>query len=395
MHSVPQALRALPENRYAEQLRRGFRFLRFSQPLEQEYHQYISKVQARYQKIAVLLGLGVWMIFTLVDLLRLDLWQRFPDYPAELWALLLVRWSIILTLLLLTLLLFNGSRRHYGPLVITVTLLSLVLGTTLTIIFYQRLNVPISNSVLLLMAITLFFPLGLSFRSNLLLATASLPLVVAPGLWLLGQTQQVDYLRLCFIFSLALLICAMGAYVRDHTQREQFLLLQLLDWQANHDPLTALNNRRSFTQHLDLALRQGKRESAKVALLMLDIDHFKRFNDHYGHQAGDDALRQVGRVLQGFARRPMDMAVRLGGEEFALLLYGCDAGQLQTLGEALRSGLAALNIAHAASPTANHLTVSMGARLAKDGESSEELYRRVDSLLYQAKQAGRNHLTLG
>ena len=82
-------------------------------------------------------------------------------------------------------------------------------------------------------------------------------------------------------------------------------------------------------------------------------------------------------------------------EEFALLLYGCDAEQLQTLGEALRSGLATLNIAHAASPTADHLTVSMGARLAKDGESSEELYRRVDSLLYQAKQAGRNHLTLG
>jgi len=128
---------------------------------------------------------------------------------------------------------------------------------------------------------------------------------------------------------------------------------------------------------------------------MLDIDHFKRFNDHYGHQAGDDALRQVGRLLQNFARRPMDMAVRLGGEEFALLLYGCDAEQLQTLGEALRSGLATLNIAHAASPTADHLTVSMGARLAMDGESSEELYRQVDDLLYQAKQAGRNHLTLG
>ncbi len=128
---------------------------------------------------------------------------------------------------------------------------------------------------------------------------------------------------------------------------------------------------------------------------MLDIDHFKRFNDHYGHQAGDDALRRVGRLLQNFARRPMDMAVRLGGEEFALLLYGCDAEQLQTLGEALRSGLATLNIAHAASPTADHLTASMGARLAMDGESSEELYRQVDDLLYQAKQAGRNHLTLG
>ena len=229
MHSAPEALRAIPENRYAEQLRRGFRFLRFSQPLEQEYHQYISKVQARYQKIAVLLGLGIWMIFSLVDALRLDLWQRFPDYPAALWGLLLVRGSIIFTLCLLALLLLNGSRKHYGPQVVTVTLLSLVLGTTLTIIFYQNLSVPISNSVLLLMAITLFFPLGLSFRGNLLLAAASLPLVVAPGLWLLSETQQVDHLRLCFIFSLALLICAMGAYVRDHTQREQFLLLQLLD----------------------------------------------------------------------------------------------------------------------------------------------------------------------
>lgn len=395
MHSVPEALRAIPDNRYAEQLRCGFRFLRFSQPLEQEYHQYISKVQARYQKIAVLLGLGIWMIFTLVDVLRLDLWQRFPDYPAELWGLLLVRGSIIVMLGLLALLLLTGSRKQHGPRVVTVTLLSLVLCTTLTIIFYQNLSVPISNSVLLLMALTLFFPLGLSFRGNLLLAAASLPLVVMPGLLLVSETQQVDHLRLCFIFSLALLICAMGAYVRDHTQREQFLLLQLLEWQANHDPLTALHNRRSFTQHLDLVLRQGNRESAKVALLMLDIDHFKRFNDHYGHQAGDDALRQVGRLLQNFARRPMDMAVRLGGEEFALLLYDCDTEQLQALGEALRNELATLNIAHATSPTANHLTVSMGARLAMDGENSEELYRRADSLLYQAKQAGRNRLVLG
>lgn len=395
MHSVPEALRAIPDNRYAEQLRCGFRFLRFSQPLEQEYHQYISKVQARYQKIAVLLGLGIWMIFTLVDVLRLDLWQRFPDYPAELWGLLLVRGSIIVMLGLLALLLLTGSRKQHGPRVVTVTLLSLVLGTTLTIIFYQNLSVPISNSVLLLMALTLFFPLGLSFRGNLLLAAASLPLVVMPGLLLVSETQQVDHLRLCFIFSLALLICAMGAYVRDHTQREQFLLLQLLEWQANHDPLTALHNRRSFTQHLDLVLRQGSRESAKVALLMLDIDHFKRFNDHYGHQAGDEALRQVGRLLQHFARRPMDMAVRLGGEEFALLLYDCDTEQLQALGEALRNDLATLNIAHATSPTANHLTVSMGARLAMDGENSEELYRRADSLLYQAKQAGRNRLVLG
>jgi diguanylate cyclase (GGDEF)-like protein len=395
MHSAPEALRSLPENRYAEQLHRGFRFLRFSQQLEPEYRQYISQVQARYQKVAVLLGLGIWMVFTFVDVLRLDLWQRFPDYPAALWSLLLVRGAIILMLGLLALQLLNGSRGHYGPNVVTVTLLSLVLGTTLTVVLYQNLDVHISNSVLLLMAITLFFPLGLSFRGNLLLAAASLPLVVIPGLWLLTETQQVDHLRLCFIFSLALLICAMGAYVRDHTQREQFLLLQLLDWQANHDPLTALHNRRSFTQHLDLALLQGRRESAKVALLMLDIDHFKRFNDHYGHQAGDDALRQVGRLLQRFARRPMDMAVRLGGEEFALLLYGCDAEQVRALGEALHSELASLNIAHAASPTANHLTVSIGAHLAMDGESSEELYRRVDGLLYQAKQSGRNRLTLG
>ncbi|PKQ40580.1 hypothetical protein CXP40_15655 [Pseudomonas sp. YY-1] len=112
MQSAPEALSAIPENRYAEQLRGGFRFLRFSEPLEQEYHQYISKAQARYQKIAVLLGLGIWMIFTLVDVMRLDLGQRFPDYPAPLWSLLLVRGSIILILCLLALRLLNGSREH-------------------------------------------------------------------------------------------------------------------------------------------------------------------------------------------------------------------------------------------------------------------------------------------
>ncbi|VXC74219.1 conserved membrane hypothetical protein [Pseudomonas sp. 8Z] len=393
MQSIYQALEPLPDNHYADQLRKGFPRLRFAALTEKEYLSYLHWVQGRYQRIAALLALVIWVAFALTDQSRLQLWQRFPDYDPERWALLVVRGSITLVLALLVLTLFTPKHRRYSQTVVMATQLSVALGSTLAVLLYERLSTPISNSVVLLNAITLFFPLGLSWHRSIVTALISVPLILLPGIFLLEN--PTPHLRLSLMYVLALIVSGIGGYIRDHLQREQFLLLRLLQWQSGHDPLTGLSNRRSFAAHIEKSLSLSRREQRNLGLLILDIDHFKAYNDHYGHLAGDEALRQIGQLLQSFARRPMDMAVRLGGEEFALLLYDLPQEQLARIAEQIRQALANLHIPHAASTTAEYMTASIGGCLATPEESSTEFYNRTDLLLYEAKSVGRNRSTLG
>ena len=124
---------------------------------------------------------------------------------------------------------------------------------------------------------------------------------------------------------------------------------------------------------------------------MLDIDHFKRFNDRFGHAAGDQALRRVADVIASVARRPMDMATRLGGEEFALLLHGSDLQQAMPILEGLRAQIAALVVPD----DTPSLTISIGATSPMGKEELAEVYGRADQLLYRSKTDGRNRLSLG
>ena len=125
-----------------------------------------------------------------------------------------------------------------------------------------------------------------------------------------------------------------------------------------------------------------------------DVDHFKAYNDRYGHQAGDDVLRQIGQVFRQAARRPLDIAVRMGGEEFALLLYDIDAAQISQHAESLRQAVEVLGIEHTGSDTAAVVTLSLGmACLAPQaGDKPERLYQQADRWLYEAKAYGRNRV---
>ncbi|MDF5988042.1 GGDEF domain-containing protein [Pseudomonas aeruginosa] len=112
---------------------------------------------------------------------------------------------------------------------------------------------------------------------------------------------------------LVVLICSFALYLQDYAQREQFLGRRLLGMMAEQDSLTGLVNRRYYELLAQRALEQGAREEKGVALILVDVDDFKAYNDHYGHPAGDAALRQLGVVLRQDARRPLDIAARLGG----------------------------------------------------------------------------------
>ncbi len=159
------------------------------------------------------------------------------------------------------------------------------------------------------------------------------------------------------------------------------------------DGLTGLANRRHFDQLFAEEWFRARRSGLPMALLMADVDHFKNFNDRYGHQAGDECLKSVARVLQTSAQRAGDLAARYGGEEFALILPGTDAAAAQRLAESVRAAIEALAIPHESSP-AGMVTVSIGvaAMAADTGQIGEHLLHSADKALYQAKHDGRNRV---
>ena len=158
------------------------------------------------------------------------------------------------------------------------------------------------------------------------------------------------------------------------------------------DALTGIANRRAFDERLAAEWRRCGRSSLPVALLLIDIDHFKRYNDHYGHQGGDNTLIQFAAALRRAAGRTQDLVARYGGEEFAVLLPQLDARGAVGVAGRLMAELERLAIPHAASPTAPYLTASVGIACMTPGDHSTpaDLIQVADALLYQAKSDGRN-----
>jgi diguanylate cyclase (GGDEF)-like protein len=155
------------------------------------------------------------------------------------------------------------------------------------------------------------------------------------------------------------------------------------------DELTGLANRRVLQRRLTEEVARAQRHRLPLALLMVDIDHFKRFNDRHGHPAGDACLVRVARLLAEHARRPADLAARVGGEEFALLLPHTAAVEAMALAEQLVAACDRMAVAHGDSPTAAHVTLSVGVATAQPPADDQALLRRADEALYAAKGAGR------
>ncbi|MFW9081263.1 sensor domain-containing diguanylate cyclase [Pseudomonas sp. P2757] len=181
--------------------------------------------------------------------------------------------------------------------------------------------------------------------------------------------------------------------VRDGERIEKNLrkAQRALELIATHDSLTGLANRRLFERSLDIEFARGARQSSPVSLIMLDIDFFKRYNDAYGHVAGDHCLTQVAQVVKGCCQRKSDLAVRYGGEEFAVLLPDTDINGALAIAGQIRRSVMDKHITHSGSPT-GYLTVSLGCYsfIPRGNDSIEAFIQRADAALYQAKNAGRN-----
>ncbi|MDA8383704.1 MAG: diguanylate cyclase [Betaproteobacteria bacterium] len=161
------------------------------------------------------------------------------------------------------------------------------------------------------------------------------------------------------------------------------------------DGLTAVPNRRRFEDYY-AHIWKAPGQTAPVALIMIDVDHFKPFNDHYGHQEGDACLRAIAQELSGALNRKTDLFARYGGEEFVCLLPGTEAEGALQVAERFRAAVLALAIPHARSPVGDWVTISVGVAAAGSCAelSPRELVAHADEALYQAKAAGRNRVRL-
>jgi len=161
---------------------------------------------------------------------------------------------------------------------------------------------------------------------------------------------------------------------------------------SRQDGLTGIANRRYFDSYLVTELRRGAREQQSLSLILSDVDHFKAFNDCYGHQAGDDCLRRVAAALSSAGRRPADLAARYGGEEFAMVLPGTVLEGAVDVAQAVSRVIEGLAIPHARSAVSPKVTLSQGivALTPEKETSSEDMIKRADQALYLAKQQGRN-----
>jgi diguanylate cyclase (GGDEF)-like protein len=246
------------------------------------------------------------------------------------------------------------------------------------------------GDVLVIVYATLF--LGLLFR---FVVAVAISLVV--GFAALGATLGVPIDDLVFAAAVLVataLMAVLSAGRVERLVRTTFIETQLLNDIAERDGLTGLYNRRMFDTLAQRLWQQAQRDHQSLQIILVDIDHFKRFNDFYGHQAGDDCIKQVAKTIARAAKRPFDFSARYGGEEFALVLFAPSGDQPEALAEQIRRDIMEQAIPHADSDVADVITVSIGSAIAEVGakRSLAGLIQKADEALYRAKQIGRNRV---
>lgn len=369
---------------YADQLSLGFRWLRFSRVLEREYRAHMLEDSFELKRIALSVATLIWLTLALLDM-------ALVGQPHLGWVLA-VRGAVLVILLVCAALILQRRHPHLLLPLSMVCILALGIGAAVIVGIAHDADPSYPYEGLLLVSMAAYFLVGLRLSEAL---ACSLVVLLAYVLaeWLAGLPASRLINNVLFL-AFGNLTGAVGCYLLEYKSREHFLVSRLMRLLADHDSLTGLHNRRSFNRQFERLWRQAQRNDQAIALLLCDIDHFKAYNDCYGHQAGDRALQRVGAMIEQAARRPLDMGVRLGGEEFAVLLFDIAPEEAMRLADALRETLERAGIPHRGCDGAGVLTMSVGVACLTPGTQGElsQLYEQADRALYEAKAFGRNRV---
>jgi len=367
---------------YAEQLRRGFRGLRFTGLIEKEFREsYITQNLPR-ARLSGLIALIIVLAVTCIDLL---LGTATAD------TLNTLRLGVLCPLLVALAIGISvpAAQRYYTEIIaVGVMLIGLVVTYIAHLGALAGSSYVLAGLVLVVLYGCLF--LGLLFNVAMAVTAFLIGAHFVTGIVVGLPFDQLYYSSA--ILGGAAVIGGISTYNLEHALRTNFLETRMLNELAERDGLTGLYNRRIFDDYVERLWRQSRREGTAVAIIFVDIDFFKSYNDLYGHQAGDDCLKKVAKCIARGAKRPFDFAARYGGEEFVLVLYGPPEEYSRGVPEQIRRDVLELAIPHGGSQVAKHVTVSVGLSLATPDtiRSLAGAIQTADEALYQAKREGRN-----
>ncbi|GAC1299700.1 MAG: diguanylate cyclase [Steroidobacteraceae bacterium] len=377
----------LPDSPQARQLQAGFPWLTFEPQLESEFRRAHFDENLLHTRVNLCMAVAITLAFSAMESIVLS--SELNRIPS------MIHMLVIIPALLIGLASSFSQRRHriYPTLAIFMATI-LGMGAAAIQIIASLGGISMLFPCLMLAIIFIYFMAGLTFfhavSANAIVTFVYL--AVGTALALPGHEFAYD----AMVMIAANLFGASVVYMHERTSRVSYLEACLLREMVARDGLTGIQNRRMFDQHIQRVWQQAVREDEHVAVLLVDIDCFKDYNDRYGHQAGDECLRAVAMSLSQCARRPLDFVSRYGGEEFAVILYEASREYVAEVLTRIQRSIAELNIPHDASHVASRLTVSVGAAFVvpSSRRTHEGLVQLADEALYSAKEQGRNRVVV-
>lgn len=357
---------------------------RFPPQLEQQFLDY-SRLGARNVRLSV-------AIVSFLLYAAAPLWTRILATPPETAQLMLLL-ELCFMAPLFAVLAYFLARKPLSPgvewLLIAALTIELI-GVEIVRYISADLGFLVEPSIAIVIPVTALVLGRLSLKRSLAFAIAYLIAVL--GVEQLWPDSDAQRSQTAWLMELILLGLSLMSVIWSRlSMRRQWAASLLLEIMAYRDGLTGLANRRAFEEHYEKVARAVARGQNKVLLFaLIDLDFFKKLNDHYGHDYGDGVLAEVGLALAGLARRSLDLAARLGGEEFALLLYDCDAAAAEIRLRAIVDCIRDLQIEHVGNTDVGVVTCSVGGALIGPNDVLSDAYRLADTRLYAVKRSGRN-----
>jgi diguanylate cyclase (GGDEF)-like protein len=385
---------------------RGWR-LRFNEELEREFQQDYARRYFAHMQIAGIMGLVVFLACGILDLI----WMT--DMAGRTWFIRLVAGIPMAVPLLLS---FWGKfRQKYGEKymqLFTCIFATSAVGGLIAISLnsLEPYNYYYYNAVTVAMVIV-FVLSRIQFKWGVI---SAIIMLLSLNVGLIGFDQTDNKLAtvviIDYVFLGSSISALIGTFLIERSLRQNYLQSRLLsvenrDLEESNltlqylsaiDGLTQIANRRSLDRSLAIEWQRARRKREPVGFIMADIDHFKMFNDTYGHQAGDECLRVVASLIKDHARRPGDLAARYGGEEFALVLTNSSAEQARIIAEQMRKKIMETTIKYEKSVSTN-ITVSLGVASMVPGigqANPDALILEADQAMYRAKRSGRNRVVV-
>jgi diguanylate cyclase (GGDEF)-like protein len=369
----------------ARQLIRQFPFMKFSRGLEREFRKSYSKLIIPRFRIAVVSGFILILTFEAVD--------RLSGTHAIVTAASVIRLGIILPGLAIAgaATYIKKLREHIMPFILMAVLLAGLGIVGVFLVNYHGSGRVRYESLMLITAIV-YFVTGLLIRMTVV-CSLSVMFAYVIGCVVTGVNAELTLYSSVYL-TLMNIIGAGGCYIIELTIRSNYLQRKNLRYLAEHDGLTGIYNRHTFNETYIRLWRQAARDGKAIAVMMVDVDFFKLYNDTYGHLEGDRCLQKIAAVLAQYVRRPLDIVSRYGGEEFVVVWYDAVERRAHEMSEEFRAGIEALGIRHRTSKACESVTVSVGCAMETPfpGGEPEELINRADTALYRAKRKGRNRV---